>query len=91
MFANHRTRPHPHIRRRHSIETQVLRISAHHGKRMNDHALAQLAVATDMRVRVDDAPSGELGALFDDRGWMELVACHSMVGAEGLEPPTFAV
>jgi hypothetical protein len=91
VLPNDRTCPNPDIRRRQSIETQVLRISAHDRKWMNDHGFAKLAIATDLRVRVHDAPRCELGTLFDDRGWMKLLACHSMVGAEGLEPPTFAV
>ena len=72
MFANHRTRANAELRGDFGIEAQVLGITPDYRKRMHHDAFIELTVTADVRVRMDDAASGELRPCFDDGGWMHL-------------------
>jgi len=86
VLANHRARADTQPRLCLHIEAQVLRVSADDRKGVDHHALGELTVTRHVRVRVNDAAAGELGALFDDCSGMYLQLGIRLEGSRKTSP-----
>jgi hypothetical protein len=70
MLADHGARPDTHARRRLGLEPEILGVAAEHCIGMHDHAVLEMTVTADERVRVNHAALTETGAFLDERGRM---------------------